>query len=106
MRQTLFHIPHEFAGFPIFGNGILLYAWLTFAVGLILFSYRKHGWNKETIGHIPILVIVALAIRFVIPSIEETVAGPGAGSHAGYHMCAVITDATLASFIAFKKGFR
>lgn len=65
MRQTLFTIPYEVAGVPLFGWGVLLALWVIFSIGLMIWLVRRHGWNSETLGYLPILAIVAAAIVFL-----------------------------------------
>ncbi len=62
MRQTLFTISYEYAGVPIFGVGVLLAAWAIVAVLIVAGAVRRHGWNRETLGFVPVLVIVGAAI--------------------------------------------
>ena len=74
MRQTLFFIPHELFGIQLFGWGLLLVLWLIFAVAWLTWLVRKHGWNSDTLGLLPFVIIVAVAIAFLIPRFE--VRGP------------------------------
>ncbi|MEX1223868.1 MAG: prolipoprotein diacylglyceryl transferase family protein, partial [Pirellulales bacterium] len=67
MLQTLFTIPSELFGLPVFGVGLLLAAWLLASGALIGWSVWRNGWGGETLTHLPVLVIVALAIIFVLP---------------------------------------
>lgn len=41
MRPTLFHIPHELFGIPLFGVGWALTAWVVVCIGLAVFSLRR-----------------------------------------------------------------
>lgn len=80
MRQTLFHIPHEFLGVPVFGMGWLLLAWALAGVVLLFFLLRRHGFNAETRSHLFILLVVGAAIYFVLPRLEQQApAGPPLG---------------------------
>jgi phosphatidylglycerol:prolipoprotein diacylglycerol transferase len=74
MLQTLFHIPDKLdwlGGVPVFGFGALFWLWVVFSVGLICWLTWRQGFNAETRGHIPVLVIVGLAIAFLLPRIVE-----------------------------------
>ena len=67
MRQTLFYIPDQFAGLPVFGLGWLFGAWLVGSVILLIVSYRRHGWGAETLGSLPLLAVLGAAIVLVLP---------------------------------------
>jgi phosphatidylglycerol:prolipoprotein diacylglycerol transferase len=74
LRTTLFYIPHRFdwdpTGLPLFGFGWLLILWLLFGGLLMAWTVRTKGWGKETTGLLPVLIIVAVVIRFVLPLLE------------------------------------
>jgi phosphatidylglycerol:prolipoprotein diacylglycerol transferase len=65
MRQTLFEIPFEYHGIPIFRFGVLLAVWVLFSAGLLWWLSRKQGFNADTKSYIPLLALVALAIIFL-----------------------------------------
>ena len=69
MLPILFHIPLEIAGVPLFGWGLLLAVWAVFSVGLMIFVVRQQGWTADTWGYLPILVIVAAILIWVLPAI-------------------------------------
>jgi phosphatidylglycerol:prolipoprotein diacylglycerol transferase len=69
--QTLFYIPAQVAGMPVFGFGLLLAAWAAFALGLLTWLVRRQGFNADTLGYLPLLLIVAGAILWVLPAISE-----------------------------------
>ena len=52
MRQTLFYIPTEIYGVPLFGFGVLLAVWAVAAVVIIGYLVRKQGFNAETPAYI------------------------------------------------------
>ena len=64
MLQTLFFIPHWFL------DGPLLIGWLCVGVLLLIWQYLKHGNTNRTWSFLPIFLIVAAAIYFVIPRVE------------------------------------
>jgi phosphatidylglycerol:prolipoprotein diacylglycerol transferase len=70
VRQTLFFIPHEVMGIQLFGLGWLLVIWILFSIAWLTWLIRRHGWNADTMGLIPFVVVVAVAIAFVIPRFE------------------------------------
>jgi phosphatidylglycerol---prolipoprotein diacylglyceryl transferase len=73
VRRTLFYIPHEIAGVPVFGWGWALALWLIFGGAVLLWSVWRHGWNRETRGQLPLLLLVAAAIVLLIPRVEEPI---------------------------------
>jgi phosphatidylglycerol:prolipoprotein diacylglycerol transferase len=76
MRSTLFTIPSEAYGIPVFGIGILLAVW-TVAAALILFQVvRRDGWTRELIGYLPALAIGGAAIAFVLPRLMDPAGMP------------------------------
>lgn len=75
MRSTLFYIPAEIAGVPVFGVGWLLGAWLIACVLVLVWLWRRSGNAGELIGYLPMLGIVGAAIVFLLPLMLER--GPG-----------------------------
>ena len=76
MQRTLFYLPHEIGGVPLFGVGWMLGIWLVVTVVMLFVSVRHRGWDKEAWGQIPFAILVALAIVFVIPRIEGPMVDP------------------------------
>lgn len=73
MRQTLFFIPDELAGFPLFGVGWLLALWLLgCGIGLI-YQVKRNGWTAEIKGFLPFVALVAAALGFVLPLVKVDV---------------------------------
>ncbi len=73
MRQTLFYVPHDLAGVPVFGVGWVLLFWLAFS-GWTIYRDRRRGVQLgDALGHLPLIALVALAIVFVLPRIEEPI---------------------------------
>ena len=70
MRQTLFFIPHQIAGLPVFGPGWLLLIWVGFSITLLIVLWCKHGWHAETRSFLSFAVLVGMAIRYVLPHVE------------------------------------
>ena len=74
MRQTLFYIPHEIAGVPFLGFGWLLGIWCLVGAVIIYAAWKQQGWSSETLWQLPVLLVVAAAIAYVLPSVEERAA--------------------------------
>jgi phosphatidylglycerol:prolipoprotein diacylglycerol transferase len=68
MYSELFRIPLEWHGVPIFGFGVLLWAWVLFAAWGMRVTARQSGWPAAVAAHLPTLVIVALGLWLVIPN--------------------------------------
>ncbi|MBL7040115.1 MAG: prolipoprotein diacylglyceryl transferase [Pirellulaceae bacterium] len=71
MRQTLFYIPHEVFGLPVFGMGWALIVWAVASVALLWWLVRRQGWNADTRSYLPLLLLVAVAFCFGLPFLEE-----------------------------------
>lgn len=71
MLRTVLQIPLEIGGYPVFGWGVMLWAWLAFSAVLLATLVFRQGWNADTRGYLPILALVALAIVFVFPRIAQ-----------------------------------
>lgn len=67
MHQTLVHIPKEVAGVPVFGFGLLLGVWVLVSVVWVVWLVRRQGWNAETRSFLPLLVVVAAILWFLLP---------------------------------------
>jgi phosphatidylglycerol:prolipoprotein diacylglycerol transferase len=69
VRSTLFHIPPELFGLPIFGLGWLLAVWILISLAILAYVVRHQGWNRDTASYIPFLAIVGLVITFLLPNL-------------------------------------
>ena len=117
MRRTLFYIPHEIAGLPVFGWGWALMIWLIISGGGLLWSVWRRGWNRETRGQLPMILLVSAAIVLLIPRVEEPIRDTGltippvAATSGlpvrGYGvmlLVAVVSGVSLAAFRATRAG--
>ncbi len=66
MQQTLFYIPH------FLFEGPLLWGWLIVGALFLAIQVWKHGVGNEAFGFLPVFVVGALVIYFVLPSLEVT----------------------------------
>ena len=82
MLQTLFYIPTQVAGMPVFGFGLALAAWTVFSVVLLAWLVWRQGFNADTLSYVPLLVIVAAVIVWVLPAHQpaEQAACPSAAT--------------------------
>jgi phosphatidylglycerol:prolipoprotein diacylglycerol transferase len=71
MRSTLFHIPAEAWGMPVFGFGLLLALWVVGSILLLAWLVRRQGFNADTRGYVPVLLLVGLVIAYLLPAISD-----------------------------------
>jgi phosphatidylglycerol:prolipoprotein diacylglycerol transferase len=69
MKQTLFFIPHELCGLPLFGVGWLLFAWLIGGGIFLAWTARREG-AAAAAGFLPFFLVVTAALAFLFPMIE------------------------------------
>ena len=69
MRQTLFFIPDELWGVPVFGFGWLLGLWVLGSVITVGYFAKLQDWNRDTLGMLPFVGLVAAAIAFLLPNV-------------------------------------
>jgi phosphatidylglycerol---prolipoprotein diacylglyceryl transferase len=109
VRSTLFYIPAELAGVPVFGVGWLLLAWILISLAIVAYVARQQGWNRDTLSYFPFLAIFCLVIVFVLPNL--VVVGPD-GKPLGIPirgfgvmmMLATISAVGLAAYRAWQVG--
>ena len=70
MRQTIFSIPTEIGGIPLFGWGWALWAWIAVSVYILVMSYRRFGFGPETRGHLPVVFIFGYVLFDILPRLQ------------------------------------
>lgn len=75
MRQTLFFIPHELGGLPVFGFGWIFALWALASLVYLGWLVRQQGFSPEARGLVPVLLVVGAVLLWVLPAVEE----PGEG---------------------------
>ena len=103
MWQTLFYIPREIHGVPLFGFGLLLAAWAVLSAALLAWHIRKHGFDDEARGYLPVLLLIGAAIAFLLPRL----AGPQGVPVRGYGamlVLAVVVGSALSVVRARQVG--
>ena len=65
MRSTLFFIPFEIGGVPIFGFGVLLAIWAVGCAATLINLARRHGVGREMAEFLPAMAIFGAAIYFL-----------------------------------------
>lgn len=71
MLQTLFYIPREIAGVPMFGVGWLLGVWAVVSVVWLAWLVCRHGFGPEVTGNLPLLATLGGVIAWVLPQLCE-----------------------------------
>ena len=109
MLQTIFHIPHAIAGWPVFGVGWALAGWALVCVLWMLLLTRLTEKRKELAGALPLMLLVGVMIVFVAPRIEEhdVALKPNGVPIRGYGvmmLVAIVTGVGLASYRARRMG--
>ena len=99
MLQTLFYIPTHAFGMPLFGFGILLGAWLVSSVALLAWLVRRQGFNADTQGYVPLLLLFGAFIAWGMPAI----ASPEGLAIRGYGAMLVMAIA-LSTWIAARRA--
>ena len=103
MWQTLIHIPLEIAGLPVFGIGFLLGIWAVFSLGLMAWLAYRQGFNADTWGYVPILLLVAAVIIWLLPALCDEQGFPIHGF--GFmNLLAIVTATALAVWRANRLG--
>lgn len=100
MRQTLFYLPHEVAGLPLFGAGWLLIALAVFAVVLLSWLWLRRGWTAEAQGYVPVLLVMAAAIYFVLPRLEVAGLGLPIRGYGAFMLAGVVAGVATAVYRA------
>src|SRR5262245_60556256 len=72
MRSTLFQIPREVLGLPLFGFGLLLAVWAAVcAIRLGVLIYRR-GWSTEVWNELPVMLLLGAVIGWVLPGLSDS----------------------------------
>jgi phosphatidylglycerol:prolipoprotein diacylglycerol transferase len=103
MLQTLFYIPSEVYGLPIFGFGLLLAVWAAASAVLLAWLIRRQGFNADTASYAQVLGIMGLAIAFVLPMLCEPRGLPVRG-YGMMMLLAVLSGMGLAAYRAKRVG--
>ena len=75
MLETLFYIPESIGPYPVFGFGLLLLIWAVTSVGILAWLARRQGITSDTWSYVPLLLLIAAIILWVLPGISD----PGLG---------------------------
>ncbi|MDA7950228.1 MAG: prolipoprotein diacylglyceryl transferase [Pirellulaceae bacterium] len=74
MLKTLYTIPHEILGLPLFGLGWLAILWLVGGLLFFGFLYKAEGtFSANAKGHLPLYFLILAIILFLLPNLEEPI---------------------------------
>lgn len=96
MRQTLFYIPDQIAGMPLFGAGVLLIVWAIVSAVVLVQLLRRQGFNADTRGYALLLGILGAAIWLLLPRLCEPGSGLPIRGYGTMLLVAVVVAAALA----------
>lgn len=103
MLQTLFHIPNQIGGVPLFGFGLLLALWAVGSVVFLAWLVRRQGFSSDTQGYIPLLLVIGGAIWLVLPKLCDAHGLPIRG-YGMMLLLAVVSAVGLAAWRAKRRG--
>jgi phosphatidylglycerol:prolipoprotein diacylglycerol transferase len=103
MRSTLFYIPTEIAGVPVFGYGLLLVVWAVTSLTLLAWLVRRQGFNSDTRGYVPVLLLLGAVIAYLLPAISDENGLPVRG-YGVMLLAAVVSGVGMAAFRARRMG--
>jgi len=103
MLDILFHIPREIGGLPVFGVGLLLAAWCLFGLILLVVVARRVGLGSELASYVPLLVLVAAAIVWLLPRLCDGQGVPIRG-YGTMLLVAIVSATSLLAWRAKRVG--
>ncbi len=103
MQSTLFYIPHEFLGLPVFGFGLLLGIWVLFSVALMAWLVWRQGLVADTWAYVPLLLLLAALIGWLLPVLSQARGLPIRGFGL-MNLVAVLSATGLAAWRARRVG--
>ncbi len=97
------------AGYPVFGFGLLLALWAVASVITLAVLARRQGFNADTWGYVPILLLIGAIIAWVLPAIcERSPSGVPLGlpirGYGAMMLLAVVSGTLLAAWRAKRVG--
>ncbi|MBR0191033.1 MAG: prolipoprotein diacylglyceryl transferase [Thermoguttaceae bacterium] len=106
MHQTLFYIPYDVLGLPVFGFGLLMVLWLVgtaaMSVWYWLFSAKKSG--AEFLTNLVLAILGGAVVCFVLPKAGK-LAGIPVQAYGTMMLLGIVLAYCLAAFRAKKFGF-
>jgi len=96
-------IVNYIAGLPVFGVGLLLGIWAIFSVGLLACLAWRHGFNNDTLSYVPILLIIAAVIAWLLPALCDREGLPIHG-YGVMNLFAIVAGTALSVWRAKRVG--
>jgi len=103
MYQTLFYIPSEVAGVPVFGFGLLLILWAAASIAWMAWLVARQGFCADTWSYVPLLALVGAVIAWLAPAISKPEGLPIRG-YGTMVMLGVVAGTWLAAWRARRVG--
>ncbi len=103
MRQTLFSLPYEVAGIPVFGVGLLLALCVFSGLLLTVWVGRRQGWGGDTWTYPPLIVVIAAVVGWLLPRLAEEHGVPIRG-YGVVMLLAILAGTGLAAWRARRVG--
>ena len=103
MLQTLFYIPGELFGLPVFGFGLLLAVWAVVSAVILAVQVRRGGFDANTLSYAQVLAVLGLAIYLVLPALCDPRGLPIRG-YGMMMLLAVLSGMGLAVYRARRVG--
>jgi len=109
VQRTLFVIPvpDELFGLPVVGFGWLLILWGILAAVWSAVLLRRPDGSKDLMGHLPLFLVVAAAIIYVLPilrMVEGTQVGFPVRGYGVMLVLAIVSSVGLAAHRALRMG--
>ena len=106
MHQTLFFIPYEVFGLPIFGFGLLMVLWLvgTAAVSVWYWRFSKTKSSSEFLTNLALALLGGAVVCFFLPKVGK-LAGIPVQAYGTMMLLGIVCAYCLAAFRAKKFGF-
>ncbi|MBN1854299.1 MAG: prolipoprotein diacylglyceryl transferase [Pirellulales bacterium] len=103
MRSTLFLIPFQVGGVPLFGWGLLLAGWAAGCLVVFGWLLRRYGFGRETADYLPVMVMLGAVIYF-LPSFFEDLGGVPIRGYGIMVLLGVVSGIGIVSWRARRMG--
>jgi len=108
VHQTLFHIPHEVFGIPVFGVGWALGALVVLGALLLTSLVRRQGLNADTLTYVLVLIVVGAVVVFILPRLEsgpdDAKVGVPIRAYGAMMLCGIVSGVLLAAYRCRRMG--
>ncbi|MDO4569944.1 MAG: prolipoprotein diacylglyceryl transferase [Planctomycetia bacterium] len=106
MHQTLFYIPYEIGGIPLFGLGILFFVWLAALLLMVVATIKKEKgkWTSENSATLLTLALCGGVVCWGLPCLGRE-GGIAIQSYGTMMLLAIVTSVGLAAWRSRQFGF-